>query len=508
MRWLGAAVFFWMGCSTSECSSVRVESNTACASSRDCAEEGLVNLSCVNGRCALPCVRDADCTLTDVEEECPLGEGFASAFCSDQVCTVGCPAVPCGGGQPVCVSGRCGYFFEGFERDEPAALEVLGWNGFGTLRNPSHELALDCAGTACGGEDPRGPASEGERFAVFGTASAPEKGTASTGPTCRACACCVDCRLDPPAVQLSVLDCPRNASVPPRLYCGPPRSCSDPVPPEPTPSECRAVCDACEACPDAEIPPSDPLLSACEVLAASKTCAACRDCDVEACRECRNISCEEACEDPLDDACASCEAERGCPCASCRDCTACDDARTCASGTGGGPACQGLADRCAALGADGCFQVPQSYPRAQLTDAEQALTSPPIDLSAARGTVHLQFDYVPFNVGDSFREPEQGVSACLWPLVPQTLQVQFCRGDCERPENWQTVLDGLPMPQDRNNGLRLGGQSGVDWRAGRVEVDVPESFWSSRFRFRFLPRLSAFTRIGVDRIWVRQVPSP
>jgi hypothetical protein len=496
------------GCGSDECAEVRVTSDVQCETTQDCGDEGLVNLSCVNGTCQRTCLVDADCTAGDaVEEGCPVDERFDSAYCEDRLCRVGCPDRACGAGQSVCAAGRCAYYAEGFEGDgsAPPSLAGLGWNGLGELDNPTQEIGLDCEGTACGAAEPRGAAAEGDRFAILGTEPTPEKGTALTAPTCRACACCVDCRLDPPSFALSVLDCPRNSTVPSRLLCAEPVVCGEPPPSEAVPAECTAVCDACEDCVEASAVPNDPLLSSCEADAAARSCASCLACDEDGCRSCREASCAEACADELSQACEACEQASACPCADCRDCNACSDAEACVAS--GGAGCERFRQRCDGLGADGCFQTPVRYPRAELTDAEQALTSPPVDLTAASAMVDVvvEFDFVPFSVGDVYQRSIQGVSACEWPTEPQAVVVQLCGGGCDASDAWVDA-EMLPRDPSRNNGLRLGGQSGVDWRSGRVQVPVPAELRTSEFRFRLLPRLSEFARVGIDRVRVRTVP--
>ncbi|MEM1025147.1 MAG: hypothetical protein AAF627_10525 [Myxococcota bacterium] len=492
-----------LGCGEQRCR-VALEGE-ACGSSGDCVEAGFNQLACVDGRCRATCLIDADCRAL-VDPECEIDEEVRSAICEQQLCRPGCPQVACPSGE-TCLIGRCAFYREGFEGtgDEIPSLAGLGWGGGGTLRNPSQDLAFDCDGD-CGGVDPGGPAAEGRRFAVLGTEPAPEKGTARTAPTCRACACCLDCILNPPLVAPSILDCPLQ-SVEPRLNCGPARQdCDTEPPPDQTPIECQGVCESCDACQARATPVEGGFLTSCEQRAADRVCSACPACDEEACRSCRSSACAEPCEDALSEACERCEEEAGCAdCSPCRDCTVCEDAQR------PGPRQLELRARCETLGADGCFSTPVDYPRAQLTEAEQALTSPPIDLSGAAGPLFLEFRYVPFNIGSVRTVSEQGTSACDWTEGPQEVRVQACAGSCDSPEAWVDLVfeDGiqvLPPDAQRSNGLRLTGQSGIDWSIGRARAALPAQLLGAETRIRFLPRLSEFARIGVDDIQIRSRP--
>jgi len=153
--------------------------------------------------------------------------------------------------------------------------------------------------------------------------------------------------------------------------------------------------------------------------------------------------------------------------------------------------------------------VPVDYPREQLEPGEQALESFAIDLSSASGPVVLEFSYVAFDVGDRYLPGVQGESVCSWETRPQEVLVQLCAGDCLEDSSWVNArfTDGaraaFPPPSQRGNGLPFGSQSPVDWRSGRLVVEIPESLRSDAMRFRFLPRLSENASVGIDDILVR-----
>lgn len=483
-----------------------------CTTSLDCADANRAGLSCVDGRCRLTCLRDEDCRATATgDDECGL-RADQTAVCEGQVCVAGCPDRPCSDGQSECAAGRCAYAFEGFEAtgDVAPTLETLGWNDLGReLENPKSFVVFEGADGCAPGPSCGGVAAEGRRFVRLGTQPTPEKGTATTEPSCRACACCLECRLDPPLQAPSILECPREATFPPRLLCGPAQRCDEPPPSEEVPEVCRAPCEACEGCPASGR--QGDLLSACEAQAAARTCPACSACDdvFDACRTCREEHCSEACTDRLSAECEACEIAEGCDCGPCRDCAACDDARDCRESGGASERCAALEDRCDALGAAGCFSVPVDYPRAQLTPGEQALESFPIDLDSAPGPVVLELSYVAFNVGDEYLVGEQGVSVCSWETRPQEVVIELCRGGCADESSWieARFTDGrraaFPPLSQRGNGLPFGSQSAVDWRSGRLRVDVPAELFGPETRFRFVPRLSENASVGIDDVIVR-----
>lgn len=489
--------------------------NETCTTSLDCANAGLAGTTCIDGRCRLACLRDDDCRVTG---EGGLGCGLdpdRSAVCEGQICVPGCPDRPCAEGQTACAAGRCAYAYEGFEPRGGAipSLEVLGWNPLDRGLENQRSFVVRAGSEGCApGPDCAGPAARGEHFVRLGTQPTPEKGTPRAAPTCRACACCLECRLDPPLQAPTLSECPVDASFPTRLRCAPPTRCDEAPLPESTPEVCAALCGACEACDAAPPERQGVLLSACEAQAAARTCPSCEACDlsVAECRSCRDDSCADACDDRSSEACEECERSAGCPCEDCRNCAACEDARACRESGGDGARCAQLEARCEALGEQGCFSVPVDYPRAELTPGEQALESFAVDLSAASGPVVLEFSYVAFNVGDVYLPGEQGVSVCTWETAPQEVVVQLCASGCVEDAAWSDArfADGsrasFPPASQRGNGLPFGSQSAVDWRSGRSTVPIPSELLGGEVYFRFLPRLSENASVGVDEIIVRR----
>lgn len=517
--WLGAlGVALAVGCDDDPgCPDDVLRVDQDCTTSLDCADANLAGLACVDGKCRLPCLRDDDCRGSDFgDDACGVSSG-AAAICEGQICVSGCPDQPCAADQPVCAAGRCAYAYESFEQADDVAptLATLGWNQLGReLENPQTFIAFtgtgDCApGPSCGG-----PAARGARFVVLGTQPTPEKGTPLTATSCRACACCLSCRLDPPLQPPSILECPGDASVPARLACGPATRCDEPPPSEAVPAVCADLCEACAQCDGADPGRLGSLLSACEAQAARQTCSSCVACESTdaACRACRDAQCGGPCADRYSSACLACEADAGCDCGACRDCSSCEDARACREGGGASERCADLQARCDALGADGCYAVPVDYPRAELTPGEQALESFPVDLSGATGRVVIELSYVSFNVGDTYLPGEQGTSVCAWTEAPQEVVVQLCGGGCAEASAWVDAAfdDGrraaFPPESQRGNGLPFGSQSAVDWRSGRLRVEVPPELRGAGFRFRFLPRLSENAAVAIDEIIVRRVP--
>ena len=195
----------------------------------------------------------------------------------------------------------------------------------------------------------------------------------------------------------------------------------------------------------------------------------------------------------------------------CVDCRICSEAADCELAMEGTAECAMKRASCDLLGAEGCYPTPANYPRAQLTDEEQALTSREIDLTTTGANVVIELDYVPFDVGLTYKVGQQGVDPSQWAEAPQEVVVQLCASDCTNPASWTdaTLVDGspasFPPAQRRNNGLTIGNQSGIDWQIGRLRVVVPVEMRTATFRYRLLPRLDDDASIGVDDIIVRPV---
>ena len=508
--WLVVALPGMSGCSEDEqpsgCAQKVVTSEQSCSISADCESAGL-DLSCVDGVCRLTCRADADCDIVanagpNDDPECRADPNTTpAAFCEAGLCEVGCPDVPCEG-REACFEGRCVLYGEGFEVPPDATgvdLRLLGFNEPpGELANTRNQILWSGLPDCSIGFNCSGPAAQGERFLVLESEPTSPKGSPVTGTTCRACACCLECLADPPDTPVNLNNCPASPNVPSPLVC------------QQSAANCNDVCSACDACPVADRPDvaDNPLLVSCEETAASRRCALCDSCD-SFLVACQAQQCPDCAANPAAEACRSC-LETNCLSAQvCQDCVTCADAQRCARNPAND--CNQLRDACDAQGADGCFDVPVDYLRAQLFDAEQAVTSPPIDLSGVDGAVVLQLDYVSFDVGVSYFPGIQGVSPELWPRADQNVRVQLCSGTCG-PNDWrdaELVRGGtalLPPASERNNGRTLGDQTLVDWRRGRIEVDVPTDLRGSAFRYRLLPQLDRFTQLAVDNILIRRRP--
>lgn len=464
-----------------KCRPRAVKTDEECSTSEQCVEAGYTGLACVNGFCGKTCLSDSDCAaLASVSQQevdaCPiLAEGTPPVFiCEAQLCTNGCVGnADCGAGE-TCLAGRCSVFTEGFEPRGSDILtpEAIGWNDDEReLRNQKTKIVFKgVEGCARGDEKCAGPAAEGSYFVSLERVPTPAQSTPIPADTCRACACCLQCKLAPPAGQLDLMDCPDlSIDIPAEAMC-----------PANTPAVCTNVCTACDACTNAPASREvSPELSSCEQSAARKTCP--------------------ACEEP-------CVTGQPCPPASC---TQCRDAERCDLETPGSARCTQLHAACDAQGADGCYSTPVSRPRSLLTDLEQALSSPVIPLANA-GDVILELEYVPFDIGEKYRRVVQGTDPASWPIEAQEVLVQLCGGNCTSDASWVTAmtLSGstatYPADPERNNGVRLGAQSTIDWRSNRAQVAIPENLRTDQFRFRFLPKLADNARFGIDQIVIRR----
>jgi hypothetical protein len=451
-------------------------------------------------------LRDRDCVLPALDSDDPCINETAPqkpAVCEDQLCIDGCTSsADCSGGQS-CEGGRCVYFFEGFEdedKDGVITLEQLGWNSVPKdLPNTRTAIAwTGVRGCNLGDERCAGLAAEGERFVALETVPTPEKGTPDVVLTCRACACCLECMANEPEIAPGIPGCPLGG-IPIALTCDYVDSGHM--------AKCAGVCSDCSQCMGATVQPGMGLLP-CETSAAQKTCSSCPSCNAMTCETCRTTSCP-SCSDIDSAACKQCETN-SCPaCGSCRECNVCSRAIDCNITDPNSQACIDNNVACDQQGDDGCFPTPINYPDAQLSDLEQSLVSPAIDLSGASGPLSLQFEYVAFNVGEKYRPGIQGTPADQWPIADQEVVVQLCAGNCEAESSWVDgkLLNGsdasFPPLTQRGNGLSLGRQSSVDWGSGRVEVDIPDGMRSGEMRFRVLPRLDGDVQVGVDNFLIR-----
>lgn len=516
----------WSGCSSDDptCAPKVVVTEFECQTAQDCIDEGFSNLTCLDGRCRRACIEDADCVINkeELDESCQsVGEPQPQTpICENQACKTGCPAVACGPGE-ACVSGRCAYDYEGFEIPDGETFVDLRTIGFVAAEadpnNPTNAVnpltmiaQRGVAGCTLGDERCAGEAAFGDRFVWLRYKAASPKGQADTSFTCKACACCLDCLANPPpsGQNATFATCPgtteRLWSLPQPLMC-----------PATPPAECAQVCTACEGCPAAPAANIGDRLVSCEIQAASRACASCQTCDTFV-ASCRGSTCGAACANPNSTECSTCIDTMCLTANECLDCIACGESANCRAAMQSTAECAAHRTRCLDLGNDGCYPTPRNYDRAQLFDLEQALTSRPIDLSQAAGGVAIQFDYVAFNVGTSFKVAEQGVDPAMWQTAPQEVVLQICTANCSDDASWMdpvTRAGGrviFPPESRRDNGLTLGSQSTLDWRAGRVVIELERSGLggtpSSTFRYRFLPALSDGASVGIDEIYVRPYP--
>lgn len=500
-----------VGCSSDpECLTRSLTTDVACATSQDCIDDGLEGLTCLDGRCQRVCEVDADCDLGirpmagEEGDVCELLPGdIPVGYCEARVCRVGCPDQPCAAGE-TCDAGRCVLFAESFEPDTPddvADLGQFGWNGL-DKELPNRRTAIvfeGIRGCTLGDVTCAGVAADGQRFLSLQRQPTQAKGTAETDFTCRPCACCLACLFEPDGPsEVNLSSCPDERPSP--LTC-----------PAQSPARCNAVCEQCNACPDADQSRIGERLASCEQPPAAKDCANCITCRADT-AACTTAQCPTCAQEPGGDACVQCVNANCLGSQACTDCRVCEEARDCVLTDPGSAECLQAVTRCSELGADGCFDAAVGYRRAQLTDDEQALVSPEIDLSRVEGPVILQFDHVPFDVGESYRPGIQGTDPGQWPVAPQQVRVELCGGACEAPASW--VLGALdtggearvPAASRRNNGLLLGSQTALDWRAGEVRVQVPDALKTAGFRFRFVPDIDEDARLGIDRILLRRRP--
>lgn len=492
-----------------------------CATSQDCADQGLTTQRCIDGKCQQPCTVDTDCTPPermcmsgDAECERLKREEAESApknlICQAKLCAVGCPDTPCGAKEK-CVDKRCAYLDESFEGMPPdvPTLERLGWNGIPRELRNNKAVVVYSGARGCGPADPRdrcaGPAARGDYFLAVERTTTPERGLLQQGVTCGSCKCCLECR--DPAARKSVGSACMGMTLPDT------RMCSATVP-----QECQAVCSACDQCPDAPQGTLGTGLNMCEERSGRKRCAGCdayNRCLEQKIAENRSCpgnypKCPQAPQTPSDcRACllAECDTDQLRP-----PCYACRDAEEAQMRYPMEPArWQPHKMRCEMQGANGCYGTPVAVLRSGLTDDEQSLESPEVDLAGETGDIVLELAYVPFNVGRTYTQVVQGVPASQWLKdQPQEVRVQLCASDCAKTESWSDAkfVNGenarLPAEVEYENGLSFGEQSKTDWSLNVKQIPIPDSFRTSTFRFRLLPRLEDDARIGVDRVVIRR----
>jgi len=494
-----------------------------CYTTQDCFDEGRTLTECVDGQCLRACVQDVDCQYSATacaqdDEACKAQVTqlqSKQSVCEDFLCIPACPDVACPEGAE-CTEGRCTFFYEGFEAEKPGdfvTLEALGWNAIEwPLTNP-HLLVAWSGDSGCAADSDRdrcaGPSSDGQYFAVVQRSQATARAQRKLGTTCRDCACCLACR-DPLSRTSSTSVCP--GLIYPEI-----NECSADVHPQ-----CQSICDSCAQCPDEAagvVVESD--LNACELQIAPRACEACLVYDqcLET-KEAENRPCpgdamtypECAGEDMSAWTQADCTRCLVKECASLED--DCHNCRKAASLKVAHPdepeRWQPIQDRCTALGAQACYELPKATIRSDLTDEEQALESPEIDLTKASGRTVLQFDFIAFNLQERYIRVVQGDDEVSWPSEAQRVSVQFCKSDCQNPSAWaeaqfdvSKAAATFPGPQERKNGLLYTEQNPVDWKISTRSVLIPEASRTKTFRFRFVPFLDRDARVGIDNIRIR-----
>ena len=488
-----------------------------CHTTADCAEQGLTLQRCVSGQCLRVCERDQDCTAApqsceDGDTECMMQQAAAESsvsVCESLLCVSGCPTEPCAAGEQ-CVEGRCASFFESFEPSQAGqgvTLESLGWNHIARdLRNSKAKVVftgVPGCGLAAAPEVCAGPSADGEHYLIVQREPIPSRGQLVFGVTCAACRCCLECR-DPTTRTSTTSRCPgvTNATV---------DMCTDQIP-----GSCQAICTACDGCTAAPMDRVGTGLTSCEQRPAERICSACVAHDAcVAMKLGENRACPggnyPACATPpqTESECNECLTAE---CETTRDsCFACRDAEKGAEQFPEEPELwRDALMTCRAQGDDGCWAAPVDVLRSDLDEDEQSLESGPIDLSSASGSVALEFEFVPFDVGQTYLRVLQGQPPSSWPEEKQEVAVQLCASACEQSASWKdaSFIGGgaasIPDDEQRGNGLQYAGQASFEWSANSRQVEIPDAMRTATFRFRFVPRLDDGAQIGIDKIRIRR----
>jgi hypothetical protein len=495
-----------------------------CQTTQDCFDQGRTLTQCIGGQCQRQCELDIDCgylsgSCAQDDMACldELATLMSTKFiCEDFVCLKGCPDVACPAGAR-CVDGRCGYFDESFEPDNNGdfvTLEGLGWNSVAwPLTNTRLVVAWsgdgDC--TLVGDRDRcAGPAAKGSYFAVVQRSQATARAPRTLGMTCRDCACCLACR-DPLSRTSTTSLCPGLND--PNI-----NMCSSDVH-----ADCQSVCDSCAQCPDETAGVvAETGLNSCELQTAPKACAACLVYDkCLADKQAENRACpgdattypECMGDTPSERTQADCDRCLLKECASLEDaCLVCRKAgRLKATHPDEPELWRTLEASCDSLGADACYEIPKATIRSDLTSDEQALESPGIDLTKASDPLVLQFEFVAYNLKETYIRVIQGEDEAQWPVEKERVLVQLCAKDCDNPSSWKdgafdVTNESAIVPADgqRNNGLLYTQQNKADWKLNRRHVIIPDNMKTKDFRFRFVPFLSQDSRVAIDNIIVRR----
>jgi len=503
-----------------------------CRTTQDCIDEKKGGTQCINGACVLPCVADADCGDRAQGSICEAGACVAPACDADEDPS-GCP------GTEVCVVGRCYVYFETFEpkkAGDAVSLEnlphpynrVVGATCAGpadcqdglicspeqrrcvrALRNKATLVVWEGPPTCGPADDPdrcAGVAADGHNFVALERQSTPESGTPEYDVTCGACSCCLKCR-DPLQREEGENSC-LGVNLPNVAMCS-----------ATPPAECTNICNSCDSCvarTQRAVGFGDGL-NMCQAQAAERRCPGCEAYDT--CVK-NKLTDGRACPGGAFPACTTApQVEADCNACKVKECdnlrSACWNCRDAAQLKRDFPnqpdRWRQLEMDCQAAGNDACLPVAISIQRSALSDDEQSLESPEISLvGIGEGAPVLSFQYMPFDIGFTYRKVIQGQPRQSWPLVPQQVRVQLCAGSCERSASWvQAKLTNgkdaiFPSDDERQNGLQFALQSAGDWRIRHAEVELPEAMRTANFRFRFLPELADDARVGIDRIVIRR----
>lgn len=475
-----------------------------CRTRQDCFDLGQTAFECVGGACVETCLSDAECRGDNAQ---------STAICERGLCQKGCPTEACGAGE-TCQDGRCSLYFQSFEaaaEGDFVTLETLTWNDLDReLRNRSVQVVWTGPPTCTAADRPErcaGPAADGTYYLAIERAPTPATATFEFGPSCGACTCCRACR-DPSARAAGQTECFGVALPAPgaELMCGD------------APAACNDICQQCDQCPAAPPGTVGMGLDDCAERAAQRTCPGCPvydQCVATKLAERRTCpggnypACETAPTSQAEcDDCVRKECDPQRPA-----CWACRDYLQLQEDFPGDPSrWRDLELACQAQGASGCYSTPINTPRSVLTEDEQAIESPAIGLAGQAGNLVLQFQYIPFNIGTTYRRVLQGQERNTWPLERQEVRVQLCGGGCDATSSWQdaSLVSGaaavFPRDDERGNGLQFAEQTRVDWTIDVLQVPIPNELRTAEFRFRLVPRLADGARIGVDRVVIRRLP--
>jgi hypothetical protein len=527
---LGALVLGSCTCNSGgagTCAPPVVTTTQSCQTTGDCVSAGFRSLSCVNGKCLRPCTIDDDCSISQlVGEQCKsqlLGT-LPTFVCESELCTSGCSMdKDCTNPGETCNAGRCQIYHESFEirmGQDTITLQSIGWDEFKYPLQNNRTAILYSGIMSCQLGDPQcaGAAADGLRFLALQTVPTGPIGEADTfSSTCRACACCVQCRLAPSTFDPTM--CPVDTFQPDDYAC-----------PAQIPGSCSAVCGQCDQCSAAKTTDAScnltPLnigansgLLECEQQAAGKGCSSCPTSDQCLCQQLAMMqgtpsACSDQgnpCHSTSVNACKQCLAQNACMMQS-QPCEACRTDAMCKANNDQSAECLMAAQTCMTQGTDGCFTTPTHRIDTQFDDCEEATISSTVSLDGISGNLLLEFQYVPFNVGDDYIQVQQGQPRASWMRIKQEVLAQLCAADCGKAASWSDAMltsgdkASIPPAGQRNNGLHLGNQTVVDWSSNHVSIPIPDAMHTKTFHFRFVPRLDDGVIVAIDNIVIRRAP--